>query len=63
MEKKDFANLIGKIAVTDTPLNPSGMALIDDEIYEVTAEDEFVDEGRGVKVIRIRGNKIIVKRV
>ena len=63
MEKKDFSALIGRIAVTDTPLCPEGTALIDDELYEVTTEGEPVDEGRGVKVIRVRGRKIIVKRV
>ena len=58
--KKD---LIGKIAVTETPLCPKGTAMIDGEVYEVQTEGETVDEGRGVKVVKLRGKKIIVRRV
>ncbi|MCL2210996.1 MAG: hypothetical protein FWB95_03625 [Treponema sp.] len=60
---KDYKELIGKIAVTQCELNPSGAVLIDDEIYEARTEGEQVDESRGVKVTRIQGKKIIVKRV
>jgi len=63
--KKDKSNthLIGKIAVTDTDLSPSGTVLIDNEIYEAKTNGEFVEAGRGVKVIRVCGKKIFVKRV
>ena len=59
----DLKKLIGKIAVAESELNPSGIAAIDGEIFEVKTEGEQVDEGRGVKVVRIQGKKIIVKRV
>jgi len=60
---KNLTLLIGKIAVTDTELNPSGTVLIDNEIYDAKTDGEFVEAGRGVKVIRVRGKKIFVKRV
>ena len=63
LKSKDLTFLIGKIAVTETPLRPSGTAMIDGEVYEVQTEGEAVDSGRGVKVVRIRGKKIIVIRV
>jgi len=60
---KNRAHLIGKIAVTDTELNPSGTVLIDNEIYEAKTDGEFVEAGRGVRVTRVSGKKIFVKRV
>jgi len=59
----DYKQLIGKIGVLQSKLNPSGTVLIDGEIYDVMTEGEPVDEGRGVKVTRVQGKKIIVRRV
>jgi len=44
-------------------LRPSGRALIDGNIYTVEADNEYVDAGRGIVVTRVRGNRIIVRRV
>ncbi|MDR1868989.1 MAG: NfeD family protein [Treponema sp.] len=59
----DYSALIGKIAVTDTELSPSGTVLIDNEIYEAKTDGEFIEAGRGVLVTRVRGRKIFVRRV
>jgi membrane-bound serine protease (ClpP class) len=59
----DLSSLIGKIAVTDSEMSPKGTVLIDDEVYEAVTDGEYIDSGRGVKVIRIKGKKIVVKRV
>jgi len=63
MNLDELKNLIGKIGVTQSELNPEGTIQIDDEVYEVRTEGEQVDEGRGVKVVRIKGKKIFVRRV
>ena len=63
MKEKDYSALIGKIAVTDTDLQPSGTVLIDNEIYEVKTDGDFIEAGRGVRVTRVRGKKIFVRRV
>jgi len=63
MKDKDLGALTGKVGVTDSDLNPSGTVLIDNEIYDVTTDGELVEAGRGVRVIRVRGMKIWVKRV
>jgi membrane-bound serine protease (ClpP class) len=62
MEKVNLAALIGKIGITDTDLSPAGTVLIDEKIYEVKTDSEFIEAGRGVRVIR-NGKKIIVKKV
>jgi membrane-bound serine protease (ClpP class) len=63
MKDKDYSALTGKIAVTDTDLQPSGTVLIDNEIYEAKTEGEFIEAGRGVRVTRVHGRKIFVRRV
>ena len=63
MKDKALAALTGKIGVTDSDLNPEGTVLIDNEIYDVETDGELVEAGRGVRVIRVRGSKIWVKRV
>jgi len=60
---KDLSSLIGRIAVTNSEMSPKGTILIDDEVYDAQTEGEYLDPGRGVKVTRVKGNKIIVKRV
>jgi membrane-bound serine protease (ClpP class) len=61
MENKE--TLTGKIAITDTEMQPKGTVLIDDKIYDAEAVDGFIEAGRGVRVIRVRGKKLIVKKV
>jgi len=63
MKDKDYSDLTGKIALTDTDLQPSGTVLIDNKIYEAKTEGEFIEAGRGVRVTRVRGRKIFVRRV
>jgi membrane-bound serine protease (ClpP class) len=63
MKENDYTFLIGKIAVTNSEMSPKGTILIDDEVYEAESEGEAIDPGRGVKVVKVRGKRIIVKRV
>jgi membrane-bound serine protease (ClpP class) len=60
---ENLAALVGKTGVSDSTLRPSGRALIDGNIYAVETDGEFVDPGRGILVTRVRGNRIIVRRV
>jgi membrane-bound serine protease (ClpP class) len=62
-DEENFAALTGKIGTSDTVLRPSGRAVFDGKVYDVVADGEFIDEGRGIVVTRVRGNRIIVKRV
>jgi membrane-bound serine protease (ClpP class) len=63
MEGNDYTALTGKIGITDSALQPSGTVLIDNEIYNVESDAGFVEEGRGVRVTRVKGKKIYVRRV
>ena len=63
MKDKDYSALLGKIGVTDTELRFSGTVLIDNEVYEAKTDGEFLEAGRGVRVMRVKGKKIFVIRV
>jgi len=62
-ERRDPAALVGKIAVTDTPLDPRGAIAIDGEVHQAESEGGRVEAGRGVRVTRIKGRKIMARRV
>lgn len=59
----DYCSLLGKIAVADTPLDPSGQVIIDGNVYSASTDGAFVDPGRGLRVIRVRGKRLIVTLV
>ena len=62
-DEEDFSALVGKTGTADTVLRPSGRALIEGKIYTVDAVNEFVDADMNIVVTRVRGNRIIVRKV
>jgi membrane-bound ClpP family serine protease len=62
-ESKERRSLAGKIAITESPLNPFGTALIDGRIFDVQTNGKYIDSGRGVHVIRVRRKKVYVVKV
>lgn len=51
----------GDEGLTITRLNPMGKALIAEDYYEVTSKDNLIGENTPVVVVKVDGNKIIVK--
>ena len=62
-DEENFAALVGKTGTSDSILRPSGRAVFDGKVYTVEADGEFIESGRGIAVTRVRGNRIIVRRV
>ncbi|MDR0670023.1 MAG: nodulation protein NfeD [Treponema sp.] len=58
-----YQSLIGKIGIAATPLRPVGRVEVEGEVYEAQADGLFVEQGRGVKITRVRGNNITVRLV
>ena len=54
---------LGKMGQSLTPLRPTGRAVIEGNRQDVITEGEFIDKDREIKVVKIEGNKIIVKEV
>ncbi|MGH7334785.1 MAG: NfeD family protein [Candidatus Rokuibacteriota bacterium] len=46
---------------TTSPLRPAGIASIDGERVDVVSEGEFIDLGRTIVVVRVDGNRIVVR--
>ena len=52
----------GDIGIAMSSLRPSGKVKIKDEIFDVVTEGEFIKKGMPVKILEIKGNRIIVSR-
>ena len=53
---------VGDIGISMTFLRPSGKIKINDNIFDVITEGEFMEKGTPVKISAIKGNRIIVSR-
>lgn len=55
--------LVGRTGVALSPLRPSGVALIDEERVDVSADGAFIEKGTRVRVVEAEGPRIIVEPV
>jgi membrane-bound serine protease (ClpP class) len=56
-------SLIGKTGRALTVLRPAGIVEIDGKKYDVVADNEYIEPGKQVKVIRVEGIKVVVQEV
>jgi len=57
------SSLIGNIGITQSDLRPAGKIQIDGKRIDVVSEGDFIASGEKVKVIEVRGSRIVVKKV
>jgi membrane-bound serine protease (ClpP class) len=60
-DEENLQLLLGKSGTAETVLRPAGKALIDGNVYMVESDGEFIEQGTSITVIRVRGNRILVK--
>lgn len=61
--KASLVDLLGKEGVTVTPLRPAGtMEVEDGERVDVVTEGSFIDSNTNVKVIKVEGSRVIVRK-
>ncbi len=53
---------IGQMGTTISRCAPMGKAKFNNTYYEVSTLTEFIDQGKEIEIIKISGNKIIVKK-
>ena len=58
---KQLNSLIGRKAIANTVLKPSGLVVLDDIQYEAVSEGLFIEEGATVTIIEVRGNYLVVR--
>lgn len=58
-----YEKYLGMRGTVITPLRAAGSVLIDGKRIDAVSEAEFIDKDAEVEVIRIEGNRIVVKKV
>ena len=59
--EEEEARLVGRSGKALTPLRPAGTAVIDGQMFDVTTDGGFIEAEERVQIIRIEGNKIVVR--
>lgn len=59
--EENYGDLLGKRGRAISTLRPSGKAEFDGKVYVVEADGAFIEPKKPVEVIRVRGNRIIVR--
>lgn len=54
---------LGKKGRASSPLHPAGIAEIDGQRVDVVSDGELVDAGQFIEVIRVDGNRVVVRRI
>jgi membrane-bound serine protease (ClpP class) len=54
---------VGARGVSQTVLRPAGKALIDGQRFDVVTEGDMIDSGVEVQVVRVEGNRVVVRAV
>ena len=54
---------MGREGVAVTKLRPSGMIEVDHEKIDAVTSGEFIEKDSRIKIIRVEGRKIIVKKI
>ena len=56
-------SMVGAQGHAMTPLNPSGTAMIGDQVVDVVTDGEFVDAKAKLEVVRVEGSRVLVRPV
>lgn len=59
----DYSALLGKEAETLTELMPGGKVELEGKKVDVVTGGEMVEKGRRVRVVKVEGNRIVVRAV
>ncbi|WP_331721978.1 NfeD family protein [Alkalithermobacter paradoxus] len=60
---KENTDYIGKVGNSVSDLRPSGKVQIGNEILDCISETSYIEKNKAVKIIKIDGNKIIVREI
>jgi membrane-bound serine protease (ClpP class) len=54
---------LGKRGIASSTLRPAGIAHLDHERVDVVTDGEFIEAGAPIEVLRVEGNRIVVRRL
>lgn len=58
-----YAACLGKTGIAVTVLRPAGAAEIDGKRLDVVTQGEYLEAGTPVEVLRVEGNRIVVRKI
>ena len=61
--REKYRELIGKHGIAKSAMLPGGAIVIDGKTCEAVSESGAIDRGDTVEIVRIRNNRMVVKRV
>jgi membrane-bound serine protease (ClpP class) len=56
-------DMVGQEGLADTDLHPSGWVTIENERIFVVSDGTFIEDGEKVKIIKVDGNRVVVKKI
>ncbi len=59
----DKKELLNKRGITLTHLRPAGTAEINEKRIDVVSEGDYIDKGKKIKVIKVEGSRVVVKKI
>jgi len=62
ISSKKELSYIGKTGIADTPLRPSGVAIIEGKRVNVQSQGDFIQKGTKIIVTEVDGLKVMVKK-
>jgi membrane-bound serine protease (ClpP class) len=62
-DQEDYGALTDKTGIAVTTLRPSGKVEIEGRSYTAEGDGVFIEQGKPVRVIRVQGNRIVVRTV
>ncbi len=54
---------VGNIGISTSSLKPYGKGKFNDKTYEIKSSENFIDQGKKIKIINILQDKILVKKI
>lgn len=60
-QRQQLKRLIGRIGKAKSLMLPGGVVVIDDQQYEAVSEGMAIEAGQHVKVLEVRGNRLLVR--
>jgi membrane-bound serine protease (ClpP class) len=54
---------VGETGQAASDLRPSGKVLIEDRLIDVITEGDYVDAGTPIEVLRVEGNRVLVRKI
>lgn len=59
----DYSSMLGKTAVTLTPLRPAGTASMNGTRIDVVSLGDYIDKDVAVRIVKVEGSRLFVQKV